>query len=209
MRGERTEIRAGQTLESSTLWPAGAEVRMLHLDVSRAALLTGLWTPLLIALITVAASVVIAVMNSRVDDLKRAERLSQVLAQMEPTPERDVVATVRDDFAVSWSLRTAAPVAHRLRRVSTVMTAAGGVALFGAIMIGVYVGLGYGTVSDWFFWVYYSVGLLLLVAARLLRAVAVRRGRTWIRAERVRRGLREPLHDDLRREAKATTRKAG
>lgn len=177
---------------------------MLYLEVSRAALLTGLWTPLVIALITVAAGLVTAMMSSRVDDLKRAERLSQVLAQMEPTPERDVVATVRDDFAVSWSLRQAAPVAHGLRRVSTVMTVAGGVALFGAILVGVYVGLGYGTVSDWFFWVYYSVGLVLLVVARLLRAVSNRRGRRWIRAERVRRGLREPLHDDLRREAKAT-----
>jgi ABC-type protease/lipase transport system fused ATPase/permease subunit len=177
---------------------------MILLDVSRAALLTGLWTPLVIALITVAAGIVTALMNSRVDDLKRAERLSQVLAQMEPTPERDVVATVRDDFAVSWSLRQAAPVAHGLRHVSIVMTVAGGVALFGAVLVGLYVGLGYGTVSDWFFWVYYSAGVLLLVAARLVQAVSIRRARTWIRAERVRRGLREPLHQDLRRQAKAT-----
>ena len=178
---------------------------MLHLDVSRAALLTGLWTPFVIALITVAASFVIAVLNTRVDDLKRAERLSQVLGEMKPSPERDVVAVLRDDYVVGWSLRQAAPVSHGLRRLSIVMTAVGGVALFGAILVGLYVGLGYGTVSDWFFWVYYSIGLLLVVGAQVLKAVAVRRGRTWIGAERARRGLREPLHYDLRREANGRT----
>ena len=182
---------------------------MLHQEVARAALLTGLWTPLVVALITAVASVMIAVLSTRADDLKRAERLSQVLEDMDPSPERDVVAIVRDDYAVSWALRQAAPVAHGMRRTMAVMTVAGGVALFGAILVGLYVGLGYGTVSDWFFWVYYSVGLGLLLGARLLRAVAIRRGRVWITAERARRGLRAPLHDDLRREAAATTRRSG
>lgn len=50
-----------------------------------------------------------------------------------------------------------------------VMTPLAGVALFGAMLVGVYVGLGYGTVSDWFFRVYYSIGLLLVVGAQLRR----------------------------------------
>ena len=174
---------------------------MLHAGEVSTALLTGLWTPLAVAVITAAASGVIAVMNVRGDDLKRAERLSQVLDGMEPSPERTVVATIRDDFAVGWALRQAAPIDHRLRRIAAVLTVAGGVALAGAIVVGVYVGLGYGTVSDWFFWVYYSLGLALLLGAVWLRAIARRRARVWIRAERARRGLREPLHQHLRREA--------
>lgn len=178
---------------------------MLHVEASNTVLLTGLWTPLVVALITAAASVVIARMSVRADDLKRAERLSQVLGEMAPSPERSVVETVRDDYAVSWALRQAAPVDHRLRRGIAVLTVAGGVALVGSILVGVYVGLGYGTVSDWFFWVYYGVGLALLLAASWLRAIAARRGRVWIREERARRSLREPLHEDLRLEATGTS----
>jgi hypothetical protein len=174
---------------------------MLHEDVARSVLLTGLWTPLVVALITVAASVAIAAMTARADDLKRAERLSQVLSEMDASPERDLVATLRDDYAVGWALRRAAPVGHGLRRVITVVTVAGSVALFGAVLVGLYVGLGYGTVSDWFFWVYYSVGLILLLGAGWLRRIDARRARVWIRAERARRDLREPLHEGLRREA--------
>lgn len=180
---------------------------MLHVEASDAALLTGLWTPLVVALITAAASVVIARMGVRTDDLRRAERLSQVLGDMEPSPERTVVATVRDDYAVSWALRQAAPVDHRLRRGVSVLTVVGSVSLGGAILVGLYVGLGYGTVSDWFFWVYYGVGLALLLAASRLRAIGTRRGRAWMRAERERRGLREPLHEDLRLEAAGSSRR--
>lgn len=174
---------------------------MLQFEQAGTALLTGLWTPLVVALITVAASVTVALANVRADDLKRAERLGQVLAQMAPSPEREVVATVRDDFAVAWALRQAAPVDRRLRRVAVVLAVLGGVALFGAILVGLYVGLGYGRVSDWFFWVYYSVGLALLFAAAGLRRLAHRRASAWIAAERARRGLRHPLHTGLRAEA--------
>ena len=174
---------------------------MLHVEVGTTALLTGLWTPLAVAAITAAASVVIAVMGVRTDDLKRAERLSEVLTDMEPSPEKSVVATIRDDFAVAWALRQAAPVDHRLRRIIVILSTAGGMLLAGAIVVGVYVGLGYGTVSDWFFWVYYSLALALLLFAWWARAIAARRSREWIRQERSRRALREPLHEDLRREA--------
>jgi hypothetical protein len=178
---------------------------MLHTEGAGAALVTGLWTPLAVALVTAAASVVIAVLSTRADDLKRAEQLGHVLSGMEPSPERIVVATIRDDYAVSWALRQAAPVQHGLRLVIRLLSIAGGVALAGAIMVGIYVGLGYGRVSDWFFWVYYSIGLALLVGARWLRATAIRRDQVWIRAERARRGLREPLHEDLRLEATGTS----
>jgi hypothetical protein len=174
---------------------------MLQLEQAGTALLTGLWTPLVVALITVAASVTVALANVRADDLKRAERLGQVLAQMDASPERELVATVRDDLAVAWSLQQAAPVDRRLRRVAVVLAALGGVALFGAVMVGLYVGLGYGRVSDWFFWVYYSVGLGLVVSAAVLRRLAHRRAAAWIASERARRGLRPPLHTGLRAEA--------
>ncbi|MGR0218394.1 hypothetical protein [Agromyces sp. ZXT2-6] len=176
---------------------------MVQLEQAGTALLTGLWTPLVVALITAAASVTIALANVRADDLKRAERLGQVLAHMAPTPEREVVAAVRDDLAVAWALRQAAPVDRRLGRIAAVLAALGGVALFGAILVGLYVGLGYGRVSDWFFWVYYSVGLALLAAAAVLRRLAHRRAAAWIAAERARRGLRPPLHAGLRVEAEA------
>lgn len=174
---------------------------MLHAEAPSIALVTGLWTPLAVALVTAAASVVIALLSVRADDLKRAERLSQVVSAMEPSPERMVVATIRDDYAVSWALRQAAPVERGLRIIIRILTVAGGIALAGAIVVGFYVGLGYGRVSDWFFWVYYGVGLGLLIAAGGLRALANRRGRLWIRAERARRALREPLHESLRLEA--------
>jgi hypothetical protein len=174
---------------------------MIQFEQTGTALLTGLWTPLVVALITVAASVTVALANVRADDLNRARRLGQVLAQMEPSPERDVVATVRDDLAVAWALRQAAPVDRRLRRVAAVLAALGGVALFGALLVGLYVGLGYGRVSDWFFWVYYSVGLALLLGAAGLRRLAHRRAAAWIAAERARRGLRPPLHTGLSAEA--------
>jgi hypothetical protein len=174
---------------------------MLQLEQAGTALLTGLWTPLVVALITVAASVTVALANVRADDLKRAERLGQVVAQMEASPERELVATVRDDLAVAWALQQAAPVDRRLRRVAVMLVSLGGVALFGAVMVGLYVGLGYGRVSDWFFWVYYSVGLALVVAAAGLRRLARRHAAAWIASERARRGLRRPLHTGLRAEA--------
>ncbi|MEI5584168.1 MULTISPECIES: hypothetical protein [unclassified Agromyces] len=174
---------------------------MRHLEQAGPELLTGLWTPLVVALITTAASVFIALQNVRSDDLKRAERLGTVLSQMPPSPERNVVATVRDDLAVSWALRQAAPVDRRLRRAATVLSTLGGVALVGAILVGLYVGLGYGRVSDWFFWVYYSVGVVLLLGAAVLRRLARRHAGAWIAAERARRGLRPPLHTGLRAEA--------
>jgi hypothetical protein len=177
---------------------------MRHLEQAGPELLTGLWTPLVVALITTAASVFIEVQNVRSDDLKRAERLGNVLSQMPPSPERNVVATVRDDLAVAWALRQAAPVDRRLRRAAAVLSALGGVALFGAIMVGLYVGLGYGRVSDWFFWVYYSVGLVLLLGASVLRRRARRDVGTWMAAERTRRGLRPPLHTGLRAEVDRT-----
>lgn len=180
---------------------------MLHTEAAEAALVTDLWAPLAVALVTAAGSVVIGLMGVRADDLKRAERLSTVLDSMEPSPERTVVATIRDDYAVSWALRQAAPVEQGLRWVIRVLTVLGGLALLGAIVVGVYVGLGYVRVSDWFFWVYYGVGLSLLLAAFWLRAVANRRGRVWIGAERARRALREPLNEKLRLEATAAARR--
>ena len=60
----------------------------------------------------------------------------------------------------------------------------GGVALAGAILVGIYVGLGYGVVSDWFFGVHYSAGLLMLLTTGGLHAITARRARTWVRAER-------------------------
>lgn len=180
---------------------------MLHTEAAEAALVTDLWAPLAVALVTAAGSVVIGLMGVRADDLKRAERLSTVLDSMEPSPERTVVATIRDDYAVSWALRQAAPVEQGLRWVIRVLTVLGGLALLGAIVVGVYVGLGYVRVSDWFFWVYYGVGLSLLLAAFWLRAVANRRGRVWIGAERARRALREPLNEKLRLEATGTSRR--
>lgn len=177
----------------------------MHLfEQAGTALLTGLWTPLVVALITVAASVTIALANVRSDDLKRAERLSGVLAQMDPSPEREVVATLRDDLAVAWALRQAAPFDRRLRRVAVVMTTLGGVALIGAVLVGLYVGLGYGRVSDWFFWVYYSVGLALLIAAAVVRRLARRHVDAWIADQRARHGLRPPLHSGVRAELRST-----
>lgn len=73
---------------------------------------------------------------------------------MEASPERVVVSTIRDDYAVSWALRQAAPVNHALRILAFILTMLGGIALTGAILVGIYVGLGYRAVSDWFFWVY-------------------------------------------------------
>ena len=102
---------------------------MLEAQDSAATLVTGLWTPLAVALITAAASVAIALMSTRADDLKRAERLSQVLNGMEESPERVFVSTIRDDYAVSWALRQAAPVNHVLRLLAFILTMLGGVAL--------------------------------------------------------------------------------
>ena len=104
---------------------------MLHAEGSAATLVTGLWTPLAVALITAAASVAIALMSTRADDLKRAERLSQVLTGMEESPERVVVSTIRDDYVVSWALRQAAPVNHALRILVFILTMLGGIALAG------------------------------------------------------------------------------
>ena len=182
---------------------------MLHFEEPDAVLLTGLWTPLVVAVITAVASVAIARMSARDDDLRRAERLSRVLSDMEPSRGRIVVATIRDDYVVSWALRQAAPVDHRLRRTVSVLAIAGGIALGGAVLVGLYVGLGFGTVSDWFFWIYYGIGLAMLLMAGWLRTISVRRARVWMRAERERRGLREPVHEDLRREVSGASPRDG
>lgn len=141
-------------------------------------------------LITVAASLVMAVLNTPVDNLELAERLSQVLGKMDPSPERDVVALVRGangfeypaprvygDDAPGRRGTLRCDVGRRVRRAGVRHSER--LVLSGLLLHRLVAG-GRSTTS---------------------KAVAIRRGRRWIRAERVRRGLREPLHCDLRRDA--------
>ena len=83
------------------------------------------FVPIVVALVTATAAVLAPRVAARADDLKRAERLTALLGDMPPSPQRDLLAELRDDYATVWALRQAAPTASPLRTASRIAYYAG------------------------------------------------------------------------------------
>jgi len=149
--------------------------------------------PIIVALVTAAVAIVAPRLRSPADDLKRASTLSALLTEMPESPERGLIAELRDDYAVTWALRDAAPTPAWPGRAGRLAYGAGVVVLLaGALHLLLLAGY------QWWFWLYYLAGAVLLVAGAVLGRVDASRRRTWMRAELERRGLRMPRHGRLR-----------
>jgi hypothetical protein len=148
--------------------------------------------PVVVTLLTVAGAVLVPLLNAYADDLKRAERLTAILAGMARSPERRLVEQLRDDYAVVWALRQSAPSFRSLRTLGRVAYC-GGVLLL--ILGPLYLLLVPGY-QPWF-WAFYVGGAVMLGLGALLHQIRRVRQRSWMKAERERRGLRAPENDRL------------
>ena len=74
--------------------------------------------PILVALVTAATAIIAPRLAARSDDLKRAERLTKLLDDLSPSPQRELLEQLRDDYATVWALRQAAPTFSHLRNAS-------------------------------------------------------------------------------------------
>ncbi|WP_448812227.1 hypothetical protein [Agromyces bauzanensis] len=140
--------------------------------------------PIIVAVLTIAGAILAPRLNAHPDDLKRAESLTALLANLPPSPARDLLQQVRDDSAVSWALRQAAPTLPGLRML--VRTAYyGGIVVLLAAPVLLLLTPGY----QWWFWMAYLAGAVLLAVGAILDRVRSARRRAWMSAERERRGL--------------------
>ena len=140
--------------------------------------------PIIVAVLTVAGAVLAPRLGGSADELRRAERLTTVLEQMPPSPQRDLVERVRDDHAVTWTLGELAPAFTGLRNTGR-MAYAFGIALLagGAVYLLLSPGM------QWWYWISYLLGAVLVVLGGALLHVRTMRRRDWVGAERARRGL--------------------
>lgn len=146
--------------------------------------------PIIVALVTVAGAILAPRLNAHPDELKRTESLTALLAALPPSAQRDLLEQVRDDQAVAWALRQAAPALPRLRMLARAAYA-GGIIVVLAAAVSLLLTPGY----QWWFWAAYLAGAVLLVAGVALDRVRSARRRAWMRAERASRGLRAPVDD--------------
>jgi hypothetical protein len=163
---------------------------MLHAADSTTAVAGENVVPVVVTLLTVAGAVLVPLLNAYADDLKRAERLTAILDGMARSPERRLVEQLRDDYAVVWALRQSAPSFRWLRTLGRVAYSGGVLVL---ILGPLYLLLVPGY-QPWF-WAFYVGGAVMLALGGLLHHVRAVRQRSWMSAERERRGLRAPEHD--------------
>ena len=145
----------------------------------------------IVAILTALAALLAPRLGARHDDLQQAERLTTLLPDL-ASPERDLLRQLRDDHAVVWGLRQAAPVLPRLRLLVR-MAYYGGILVLLAAPVALLLTPGY----QWWFWIAYLAGAVLLAVGVMLDRVRTDRRRAWMSAERARRGLRAPVDDRL------------
>lgn len=150
--------------------------------------------PIVVALVTAAAAILAPRLAARSDDLKLAERLTELLDDLSPTPQRELLEQLRDDYATVWALRQAAPAEPRLRNLARA-------AYWGGVLILI---IGPLTLlltpgMQWWFWMAYLGGLLLLVVGVILHRRRSTRQHAFMVAELRRRELRAPLDGRLDR----------
>jgi hypothetical protein len=165
---------------------------MLHAADSATAVAGENVVPVVVTLLTVAGAVLVPLLNAYADDLKRAERLTAILDGMARSPERRLVEQLRDDYAVVWALRQLAPSYRWLRTL-------GGIAYAGGVLVLVLGPLYLLLVPGYqpWFWAFYVGGGAMLGLGVLLHHLRTVRQRSWMSAERERRGLRAPENDRL------------
>jgi len=145
----------------------------------------------IVAILTALAALLAPRLGARHDDLQQAERLTTLLPDL-ASPERDLLQQLRDDHAVVWGLRQAAPVLPRLRLLVRIAYY-GGILVLLAAPVALLLTPGY----QWWFWIAYLAGAVLLAVGVVLDRVRANRRRAWMSAERARRGLRVPVDDRL------------
>lgn len=148
--------------------------------------------PVVVALVTAAAAILAPRLAARSDDLKRAERLTKLLADLPPTSQRELLEQLRDDYMTVWALRQAAPTLFRLRNISRAAYYSGVLVLVvGPLWLLLTPGM------QWWYWVCYLGGAVLLVTGIALHRRRMSRQLHWMAGELRRRGLRPPLDGSL------------
>ncbi|MFH8253135.1 hypothetical protein ACH3VR_22400 [Microbacterium sp. B2969] len=173
---------------------------MLFAQQSGTAMVAEAVVPVVVALVAAAAAIIAPRLAARGDDLKRAERLTELLHDLTPSPQRELLEQLRDDSATVWALRQAAPALPRLRTASRA-------AYYGGVLV-----LIIGPISllltpgmQWWYWAYYLAGGVLLgIGVALHRQRVARQGR-WMAGELRRRGLRAPLDGSLDDRARSSS----
>ncbi|TYL50335.1 hypothetical protein [Agromyces mariniharenae] len=168
---------------------------MLHAQVAGPTEVDGIVIPIIVTLITIAGAIIVPRLRSNADDLRRAESLTSVLDSMPPSSERRLLEQLRDDHAIVWSLRQAAPPLPTMRAVGSVAYAAGIVVLIVGVVY-LLAAPGY----QWWFWLVYIGGVADILVGWLVHRFRTGRRRTWMAAELQRLGLRLPIDARLRRE---------
>ncbi|WP_448810665.1 hypothetical protein [Agromyces bauzanensis] len=165
---------------------------MLHVEQIGPAVTGEAFVPIIVALLTVAGAILVPRLNAHPDDLKRAESLTALLADLPPSPQRDLLEQVRDDHAIVWALRQAAPTLPGML-VLVRIAYYGGVAVLLAAPVSLLLTPGY----QWWFWIAYLAGAALLGVGAAVDRIRSARRRAWMSAERASRGLRAPVDDRL------------
>ena len=148
--------------------------------------------PVVVALVTATTAIIAPRLAARGDDLRRAERLTELLADLPAAPQRELIEQLRDDYATSWALRQAAPAFPGLRAVSRAAYFAGILVLIiGPLSLLLTPGM------QWWYWAYYLGGAALLLIGIALGRRRMMRQRRWMAGELRRRGLRSPLDRSL------------
>ena len=151
------------------------------------------WWPIVLGVLTIVTSVVIALMNSHADDLKRAERLTAVIEKMSEGPEKRLAESTRDALVSRWVLRAVAPRFGDLQGASWLMYGYGMI-----LLVGAFVWLVVDPFADgWLLLAAYLIGLAFLGISMLLSSKRSRLRRDWLAAERRKEDLRTPVYEPL------------
>lgn len=172
---------------------------MLHLEVAENSIDPGDYFALVGTVLVVASGVVIAAMQHRADDLKKAERLTGVIKEMTPSNERQLLEELRDDHILSWALREAAPPERSLRAYSSLMVfyAVLLFVLWGFLEILLYtqwVDTLFFTIPAWVPWIFYGLGAGCFIGAAVIMTRREKHRREWTSDLRSSRAIRTPAH---------------
>jgi hypothetical protein len=144
------------------------------------------------ALVTVSGVVIVAVLNSRTDDLKRAERLSVLAEKMKRGPERAFVERTRDDYVVRWTLRAASPKFSTMRIWIVLLS----VYAIGALWLAVFITSVDPAAEEYMLWILMGAAVLALGSFGV-SVLRLRAQRKWVKAEREARAIDPPQNRRL------------
>lgn len=147
-----------------------------------------LWGSLVSSVAALVAVVpVIYGVTSSTNRLGRAERISRLASEMQPSSERTLLENVRDQLAADWALLHWAPK-HRARQVSAWTAWVAAVLSFTVFVLFAATNQPFGAT-----WGAYGVGFAFMSLALLLKGSRDRSRTRWMATEREMRWIRPPI----------------